>query len=325
MPPDDLHPSPLAGFVEYPHDEENFLADVQAGLSMPQKTLPSKYFYDDAGSRLFEEITELPEYYPTRTEVALLERHAAEMTEPAGAGATLVEFGAGASKKVRLLLDALRAPAAFIPVDISCGQLVAAARALATDYPHVQVVPVCADYTQPFELPAVGGDFRLGFFPGSTIGNFTTEEAKSFLAAVATDLGPGAGLIIGADLRKDSATLCAAYNDARGVTAAFNLNLLVRINRELDADFDIGGFAHDARWNDAAGRIEMHLVSRRTQQVSLAGVTYGFRAGESILTEYSHKYTVAGFAALADAAGWNHGRVWIDSAGLFSVHWLIAR
>jgi len=315
----------LPELVEFDHTGDDFLAAVLAGLALPQKRIPSKFFYDETGSRLFDAICELPEYYPTRSELSVLAARAGEVAALAGPGASLVEFGSGSSVKVRLLLDAMQAPAAYLPVDISRDHLLAAARRLAADYPSVPVVPVCADYTRPFTLPAVSGErTRVGFFPGSTIGNFSRPEAKAFLEAVAGDLGPGAGLLIGVDLRKDRRILHAAYNDAAGVTAQFNLNLLARANRELGADFDLDAFAHDARWLEAEGRIEMHLVARRAQTVTVDGRRFRFAAGESIHTEDSHKYAVDEFRALAAAAGWTPTACWTDANDLFSVHWLVA-
>ncbi|MGE0256235.1 MAG: L-histidine N(alpha)-methyltransferase [Alphaproteobacteria bacterium] len=311
--------------VEFDHTGDDFQAAVVAGLALPQKRIPSKFFYDEAGSRLFDAICELPEYYPTRSELSVLAARAGEIAALAGPGASLVEFGSGSSVKVRLLLDAMQAPAAYLPVDISREHLLAAARRLAADYPAVPVIPVCADYTRPFELPAVRGErSRVGFFPGSTIGNFSRAEAKGFLESVAGDLGHGAGLLIGVDLRKDAAILRAAYNDAAGVTARFNLNLLVRANRELGADFDADGFAHEARWLEDEGRIEMHLVARHAQTVTVGGRGFAFTKGESIHTEDSHKYSVGEFQTLAAAAGWTPRAHWTDENGLFSVHWLVA-
>ncbi|MBM3560069.1 MAG: L-histidine N(alpha)-methyltransferase [Alphaproteobacteria bacterium] len=309
--------------VESDHTGDDFQSAVVAGLGLPQKRIPSKFFYDAAGSRLFDAICELPEYYPTRSEVSVLAAHAAEIAALAGPGVSLVEFGSGSSVKVRLLLDAMPVPAAYLPVDISREHLLAAARRLAADYPAVPVVPVCADYTRPFELPAVRGErSRVGFFPGSTIGNFSRDEAKGFLESVAGDLGRGAGLLIGVDLRKDPVILHAAYNDAAGVTARFNLNLLARANRELGANFELDAFAHDARWLEDEGRIEMHLVARRAQTVTVGGRGFAFARGESIHTEDSHKYTVGEFQALAAAAGWTPAACWTDEKDLFSVHWL---
>ena len=314
-------PGALDGFHD--HDADGtFLEDVLHGLSERQKTLPCKYFYDAQGSQLFDRICTLDEYYPTRTEHAILTERRYEIADLAGPGAALVELGSGSSVKVRILLDALDRPAAYIPIDISRAHLLAAAAGLAADHPGLSVVPVCADYTKPFPLPDAAAGRRLGFFPGSTIGNFDPAEARTFLAGVAETLRPGAGLVIGVDLKKDRAILEAAYDDAEGVTAAFNLNLLRRINRELGGDFDLDGFAHEARWNETAGRIEMHLVSRSVQTARVGGRVFTFRAGESIHTENSHKYSLDGFHTLAKAAGWHPVKAWTDDGGLFSVHYL---
>ena len=314
---------PLHDYVEYDHATDNFLQEVLAGLRQPVKRLPSKYFYDERGSQLFDDICELPEYYPTRTEMALLRDISADVAALVGEGATVIEFGSGSSTKIRILLDALDSPLAYVPVDISREHLLMSAKGLAGNYPDLRVVPVCADYTQPFEVPQIDGEkVRAGFFPGSTIGNFTRSEAISFLQAAATDLGHNNGLLIGVDLRKDVETLRAAYNDSAGVTAAFNLNLLHRINREIGGDFDIDSFAHDARWVPEFGRIEMHLVSVCAQTVSVGGESFEFKSGESIHTEDSRKYDVEGFKDLAREAGWNSIDCWTDPDDLFSIHLL---
>ena len=314
---------PLHDYVEYDHATDNFLEEVLAGLRHPVKRLPSKYFYDERGSQLFDDICELPEYYPTRTEMALLRDISADVAALVGEGATVIEFGSGSSTKIRILLDALVSPLAYVPVDISREHLLMSAKGLAGNYPDLRVVPVCADYTQPFEVPQIDGEkVRAGFFPGSTIGNFTRSEAISFLQAAATDLGHNNGLLIGVDLRKDVETLHAAYNDSAGVTAAFNLNLLHRINREIGGDFDIDSFAHDARWVPEFGRIEMHLVSVCAQTVSIGGESFEFKSGESIHTEDSRKYDVEGFKDLAREAGWNSVDCWTDPDDLFSIHLL---
>jgi dimethylhistidine N-methyltransferase len=314
---------PLHDYVEYDHATDNFLEEVLAGLRQPVKRLPSKYFYDERGSQLFDDICELPEYYPTRTEMALLRDISADVAALVGEGATVIEFGSGSSTKIRILLDALDSPLAYVPVDISREHLLMSAKGLAGNYPDLRVVPVCADYTQPFEVPQIDGEkVRAGFFPGSTIGNFTRSEAISFLQAAATDLGHNNGLLIGVDLRKDVETLHAAYNDSAGVTAAFNLNLLHRINREIGGDFDTDSFAHDARWVPEFGRIEMHLVSVCAQTVSIGGESFEFKSGESIHTEDSRKYDVEGFKDLAREAGWNSIDCWTDPDDLFSIHLL---
>jgi L-histidine N-alpha-methyltransferase len=304
-------------------ERERFLADVLHGLAQHPKTLPCKYFYDERGSALFDRICTLPEYYPTRTELGILRRHAGAMAAALGPRCLLVEYGSGSSTKTRLLLDRLVAPAAYVPVDISREHLVYSAEALAAHYPHLRVVPVCADFTQPFALPELAGADRVvGYFPGSTIGNFAPAEARKFLASVAEQCGPGGALLIGVDLEKPRSVLEPAYDDARGITAEFNRNLLRRVNRELGGDFDLAAFDHRAFWNAALGRVEMHLVSRHDQVVHLAGRPIPFAKGESIHTENSHKYELAGFAELAAAAGFGVERVWTDDAGLFSVQLL---
>lgn len=316
--------SPLAGFHDLGTADADFPGDVLDGLSRPQKSIPSKYFYDERGSRLFNEICNLPEYFPTRTELAILERHAGEMVAAEAEGATVVEFGSGASVKIRLLLDALYQPAGYLPIDISREHLLESARALASEYPEIAVIPICGDYTGGVHLRAALADRQwmadhlLGFFPGSTIGNFTRDEAVAFLANARDTLESGA-LIIGVDLIKPEAVLVAAYNDPQGVTAAFNLNLLARINRELGADFDLDGFRHHAPFVAEKGRIEMHLVSTRHQTVTINGHRFTFAPGETIHTENSHKYTVQGFADMAGLAGWRVERCWTDEQRLFSV------
>jgi len=304
-------------------ERASFLADVLAGLSSPRKTLPCKYLYDERGSALFERICELDEYYPTRTELGILRRHAGAMAAALGPRCLLVEYGSGSSTKTRLLLERLEEPAAYVPVDISREHLLRAAAALSARHPQLAVRPVCADFTRPFALPTLPGALRrAAFFPGSTIGNFGPAEARKFLAQVAEQCGSGGLLLIGVDLRKPREILEPAYDDAQGVTAEFNRNLLRRINRELGADFDLAAFDHRALWNEADGRVEMHLVSRRDQRVRIAGRSVGFARGESIHTESSHKYELEGFAALARSAGFEVERVWTDEARLFSVQLL---
>ncbi len=302
---------------------EEFRDSVLAGLGSTPKTLPCKFFYDAEGSRLFDRICELPEYYPTRTELGLLAERAAEIAALAGPRVGLVEFGSGAGVKIRLLLAALAEPAVYVPVDISRNHLLAAASSLAQDCPGLRIAPVCADYTNAFALPHLAGVRPLrhvGFFPGSTIGNFTPSEATDFLRGTARLLGPGSMMVVGVDLPKDAAVLQAAYDDRQGVTAAFNLNLLRRINRELGGDFDIGAFAHEARWNPQESRVEMHLVSRVRQSVRLGSYRFRFEPGETIHTENSYKYGLDVFAHLARAAGYAPVAAWTDKDGLFSVH-----
>ncbi|MDP8916333.1 MAG: ergothioneine biosynthesis protein EgtB, partial [Pseudomonadota bacterium] len=297
-----------------------FLQDVVEGLSRTRKRLPSKWLYDEEGSRLFEAITELEEYYPTRTELSILERAAPEIGAELDAGAALVEFGSGASVKTRLVLNAAPQLGVYVPVDISLERLQAAAAEIRRDYPHLVVAPLAGDFTAGLRLPeAAQGRPRTGFFPGSTIGNFTPEEAAGFLRAAGRLLGEGAYLVVGADLVKPEPVLLAAYDDAQGITAEFNRNVLVRANRELGADFDLDGFAHRAVWNAELQRIEMHLESLRRQTVRVDGHAFSFAEGESIHTENSHKFTIEGLAALAAKAGWRQDRVWTDEAKLFAV------
>jgi len=302
-------------------EAEQFAADLMEGLAASPKRTPAKWFYDRAGSELFEDITHVPEYYPTRAELSILADNAEAIAACVPAGGYLVELGAGSTTKIRLLLDRLSHAAGYVPVDISAEFLASEATALQRTLPNVRVLPVAADFTRPFKLPAVTrGRPLAGFFPGSTIGNFDPADAADFLRHLKRMLGPGARLIIGIDLRKDPKILEAAYDDAAGVTAAFNRNLLVRANRELDADFDLDAFAHRAMFNDERGRVEMHLVSRKAQDVHIRGRAFSFAAGESIHTECSYKYTVEGFRELAVSAGWTPTEVWLDDAGLFSVH-----
>ena len=298
---------------------------LRAGLSRHPRSISPKFFYDAPGSQLFDRICELPEYYPTRTELGILKARAGEIAAQIGPNAEIVEFGAGSLTKVRLLLDALQTPRRYLPIDISGEHLEAAAARLRNDYPQLAVQPIVADYTMPLVLPAPGADAgrRVGFFPGSTLGNFQPEEALAFLQ-LAARLLRGGGLLIGVDLVKDPALLHAAYNDAQGVTAAFNLNLLRRANAELGCDFDLTGFAHAAFYNAPLQRIEMHLASLRPQVVEFDGHAYGFEEGETLHTEYSHKFTADGLRALAVRAGFRPAAVWTDPDRLFSVHWLTA-
>jgi dimethylhistidine N-methyltransferase len=302
-----------------------FAHDVIEGLTARPKRLSPKYFYDETGSRLFEEITKLPEYYPTRCELSILRAHAADIARLLPPQTALIEFGSGSSRKARLLIDAAPAIAAYVPVDISSEWLSEEAARLRHDYPRLTVLPVAADFTQPFRLPrSLAGLARAGFFPGSTIGNFEAHQACAFLRHAARILGEDAILIVGIDLVKDVETLTAAYNDAAGVTARFNLNLLARINRELGADFDLAGFCHQAFYNRERQRIEMHLASRIRQRVEVCGRTIEFRAGETIHTENSYKYTVESFGAMARGCGWTPVTAWSDADGYFSVQALRA-
>jgi dimethylhistidine N-methyltransferase len=321
-------PMSVQSIVARRHTEEPgsaFARDVIAGLTARPKRLPPKYFYDEAGSRLFEEITALPEYYPTRCELSILRARAADIAALLPPKTALIEFGSGSSKKVRLILDAAPAVEAYVPVDISAEWLSEEAARLRRDYPRLAVLPVATDFTQGFRLPqSISGLARAGFFPGSTIGNFETHQACAFLQHAARILGQDAFLIVGIDLVKDAKTLTAAYNDAAGVTARFNLNLLTRINRELGADFDLSKFCHQAFYNRERQRIEMHVASRVRQEVEVCGRTIEFRAGETIHTENSYKYTVESFGALARGCGWIPVTAWSDPDGYFSVQALRA-
>lgn len=298
-----------------------FEADVIAGFRKPQKALSPKYLYDEAGSILFEEITDTPEYYPTRTEMSILRERAKEIAALIPEGAAVVEFGSGSSKKARILLQAVGPLRAYVSVDISAEMLVQEAKTLRRDFPGLNVVPVVADFTQAFTLPreAAAAPVRVGFFPGSTIGNFEPHAAAAFLRNAADILGDGALMIVGADLVKPAGILNAAYNDSQGVTARFNLNLLTRINRELGGNFDLSAFEHHAFFNRERSRIEMHLASLKKQKVRIAGETFDFRMGETIHTECSYKYSIESLAALARGVGWAPVKAWTDRQGLFSI------
>jgi dimethylhistidine N-methyltransferase len=305
---------------------DSFREDLIAGLSQPQKAIPPKYFYDDAGSRLFDRICRLPEYYPTRTELAITRAGLAAIARFAGAGCELIEYGSGASRKTRALIGALR-PAVYLPVDISASALAGAARRLAREFDWLHIFAVAGDFTQPLRLPVYRsrqGRRRLVYFPGSTIGNFTPEDAQAFLRMTRGQVGRAGAMLVGVDLKKDANLLHAAYNDARGVTARFNLNLLARANRELGADFDLRRFRHYAFYNPARGRIEMHLVSLARQAVSVGEHRFALEPGETIHTENSYKYSVEEFAALAEQAGFRAERVWRDKRGWFAVFGLVA-
>jgi dimethylhistidine N-methyltransferase len=300
---------------------DTFAEHAIHGLGDFPKWLSAKYFYDEAGSELFEEITRLPEYYPTRTELSILQDHAAEMSAYIPLSAALVEFGAGSSRKARIVIDAAPQLAAYVPVDISAAFLAQEAAAVRRDVPWLAVLPVAADFTRDFDLPQqIRSRPRVGFFPGSTIGNFEPQDAAEFLRQAGRILGHGASVIVGVDLIKDKAVLDAAYDDAAGVTAQFNLNILRRMNSELGGDFDLASFRHRAFYNTAEHRIEMHLESLREQTVRVAGRSFAFAEGETIHTENSYKYTVETFRALAESAGWRPSAVWTDARGYFSIH-----
>ena len=317
---------PAAGSLtlrNYQPEPDSFREAVRRGLAATPKTLPCKFLYDARGSELFDAICALDEYYPTRTEMAIMQTRIAEMAARIGPRALVVEYGSGSSTKTRILLDHLEAPAGYVPIDISREHLLGAAERLAETFPGLPVFPVCADYTAPFAVPDPGVPVRrtVAFFPGSTIGNFGPAAAARFMAQIAEVAD---GLLIGADLRKDVAVLEAAYDDAEGVTAAFNKNLLARMNRELDATFDLDAFAHRAAYNAEEGCVEMHLVSRKAQEVRVGDASFRFAEGEAIRTERSYKYTLGGFAALAEEAGFSVEEVWMDDGGLFSVQYLKA-
>jgi dimethylhistidine N-methyltransferase len=300
---------------------DSFADHVIFGLGEKPKWLSAKYFYDAAGSELFEEITRLPEYYPTRTELSILERRAGEMAAAIPLAAALVEFGAGSSKKARIMLRAAPQIAAYVPVDISGEFLAAEAAAVRRDMPGMTVLPVVADFTRDFDLPAqIRNRPRVGFFPGSTIGNFDPHDAAEFLRQAGRSLGNGATMVVGIDLIKDEAVLNAAYDDAAGVTARFNMNILRRMNNELGGDFDLTSFRHRAFYNAADRRIEMHLESLKAQTVTVAGRTFSFAKGETVHTESSYKYTVESFRALAESAGWRPTATWTDERHYFSIH-----
>ncbi|HET7370277.1 MAG TPA: L-histidine N(alpha)-methyltransferase [Gammaproteobacteria bacterium] len=311
----DLHPS-----------RSDLKTDVLHGLRQPQKWISSMYFYDERGSQLFDEICQLPEYYPTRTEIGIMENDAEEMSELLGPNALLVEFGSGSSVKIRVLLEHLDRLAAYVPVEISREHLLNSAQELQDSYPDVVILPVCADFTAPFDLPEPPQPAarNVVYFPGSTIGNFEPPDALDLLRQMRRVAGDGGALLIGVDMKKDPSILERAYDDAAGVTAAFNKNILARLNRELGADFDLAHFHHRALWNPKHGRIEMHLVSDRVQTVSIGGEAISFAENEFIHTESSYKYLPDEFARLAAEAGFAVEHVWTDPAGLFSVQYLLS-
>ncbi|MEO7148859.1 MAG: L-histidine N(alpha)-methyltransferase [Rhodanobacteraceae bacterium] len=303
---------------------DEILDDVLAGLRRAPKRLPSKYFYDARGSQLFERICEQPEYTLMRDELAIMRARADEIAAVVGPDALVVEYGSGSGLKTRLLLEHLRTPVAYVPVEISRSALTASVQALRRDFPGIEMLPVCADFTRSVALPRPARRARrtLVYFPGSTIGNFETREAAQLLRQMRAEMGRDGAALIGVDLQKDPATLEAAYNDAAGVTAEFTLNMLVRFNRELGTDFDLATFRHRARWNPLAGRIETHIVSKVEQTVRVDGETFRFDAGETMLVEYSGKYSLEAFARLAEHAGLRVARVWTDEARRFSVQLL---
>ncbi|MFO1431427.1 MAG: L-histidine N(alpha)-methyltransferase [Candidatus Competibacteraceae bacterium] len=309
-------------FYDYHPGAASLYAEVLAGLTARPKAIPPKFFYDTLGSQLFDAICELPEYYPTRVEIDILQQQAGTIAALVGSECLLIELGSGASRKVRLLLDHLR-PRHYLGVDISREFLLQSTRQLAIDYPWLDVHAACADFSQKLDLsycpPSVE---KLAFFPGSSIGNFHPHEAVHFLKQLAANLQPHGALLIGVDLKKDPRLLHAAYNDARGVTAEFNLNLLRRCRLELDTDLDPSHFAHQAFYNESQGRIEMHLLSRERQKIRIEDRVIEFEAGETIHTENSYKYDIEEFQTLARQAGYRPEYVWTDARQLFSVHYL---
>jgi dimethylhistidine N-methyltransferase len=303
---------------------QEFLRDVLMGLSQRQKRIPCKYFYDRQGSQLFDAICELPEYYVTRTELAIMRDHAAEMAVALGQRAMLIEFGSGSSTKSQLLLSELQIPAAYVPIDISGQHLEFTASRLRRKFPRIEILPVCADFTQAFRLPhsKIPMTHRAVYFPGSTIGNFEPHAAAQLLANIVKICGPQGGLLIGIDLQKDINVLEAAYNDRQGVTQRFNLNVLRRANRELAADFELQNFTHRARYDKTHHRMDLRLVSRCEQTVHVDGTAFDFAKGETIHTEYSHKYTVEGFAKIAAEQGLALRKTWTDAQNFFAVLYL---
>lgn len=299
------------------------LEEILDGLRRPQKTISPKYFYDERGSRLFDLITRLPEYYPTETEFGIMRDNVAEISELAGPQASLIEFGSGSSRKTRILLENLVDQAVYVPVDISEDHLVASAEKIRREFPGLEVIPVVADFTRPFDLPtpAIMPRRNIVYFPGSTIGNFTDDQARQLLDLMYREAGEDGALLIGVDLQKDPAIIEPAYNDSQGVTAEFNLNMLRHLNREFGFDFDLDAFIHSARYDLNEGRMVISLISTRQQRVTVGDESFRIEDGEAILTEYSHKYTLDGFAAMVEGAGFSVSRVWMDEQQLFSVQY----
>jgi dimethylhistidine N-methyltransferase len=319
-----MKPKPLPTAVPTGALNESFLRDFLEGLTRQPKILPSKYFYDERGSRLFEEICQLPEYYLTRTELSILQENIEQIAALAGPEAILLELGSGSSRKTCLLLDHFVRPAAYVPVEIAARQLQEASRRIASAYPQLEVVPVCSDYTEDFQFPSLRnrGRKKVAFFPGSTIGNFAPAEASSFLRKIHDLCRPDGGLLIGVDLLKPRSLIERAYNDSQGITAAFNLNILRRAQVELGALVDLANFKHLAFFNEAENRIEMRLASLKEQLIQVGWKTFQFGEGEEVITEYSHKYSIEGFQELAQRSGFKPQAIWTDRRRLFSVHWL---
>ena len=324
------NPQPLTPgvvrFYSFLPSADRFRDDVLAGLALPQKSIPPKYFYDEQGCRLFEAICELPEYYPTRTETAILRGNVADIAQFVGPDAELIEYGSGVQAKTRILINALQTRL-YVPIDIAADTLQASSNELAGRFPWLNVVGICADYTRPLALPELVGvpiRRKAAFFPGSTVGNFTPEEALAFLKNVRRSVGTGGVLLIGVDLKKNKTVLDAAYDDPKGVTARFNLNLLERINRELGGDFQTSRFRHKAFYDPLRGRVEMHIESVFSQKVRVAGQRFDFHAGETIHTEISCKYSISEFQELGKRAGFSPEKIWTDPEQLFSIHGMVA-
>ena len=299
------------------------ITEILAGLKQPEKMISPKYFYDEAGSQLFDQITALPEYYPTETELGIMRDNIAEIAELIGPQASLIEYGSGSSRKTRILLEHLVDQAVYVPVDISEDHLLASARQIRSEFPKLEVLPVVADFTKRFELPnpSVMPLRNIVYFPGSTIGNFPHAIASELLRVMFDEAGEDGAMLIGVDLQKDPQIIENAYNDSAGVTAEFNLNMLRHLNREYDTDFELGAWTHDAHYNEDEGRVEIRLINSSVQSVNIGQETVVIEQGEGILTEYSHKYTLSGFAAMAEQAGFKVARVWTDPDQLFSVQY----
>ncbi|MBU1100097.1 MAG: L-histidine N(alpha)-methyltransferase [Bacteroidetes bacterium] len=306
--------------------EEKIINEILAGLKSTLKNLPCKLFYDEKGSQLFDQICELDEYYPTRTELKIMEDNINEIISPLNADTLLVEFGSGSSHKTQLILDNARQLGGYVPIDISEIHLMNSVERLRDKFPRLNIYPLVTDYTQPIVLPKETNSYqhRIAYFPGSTIGNFTNTEAKEFFKIIAEDIGTSGGFLIGADLQKDRNVIESAYNDESGVTALFNLNILEHINKYYGGEFDLSKFEHFAPYNEEKGRIEMYLRSREDQHVTFMNEEVIFKAGELLLTEYSYKYTLDGIAALAGDF-FDLSKVWIDDRNYFSLQYLTAR
>jgi L-histidine Nalpha-methyltransferase len=311
-------------FFDYHHTPENLLAEVQESLGHQPKWIHPKFFYDLQGSRLFERLTELPEYYLTRSEIDILRNQGREIAKRLGESLLVVEYGCGNSEKINLLLNFLQKPQTYVAIDLAKDPLLKLAKSLSQDFPHLEIMAICADFTRPIALPLNnrhGFMPRLAFFPGSSIGNFEPTQAVEFLRTMHREMGPSGSLLIGVDLKKNKAKLNRAYNDSAGVTEAFNKNLLARLNREGSADFNLDSFDHSAFYNEEAGRIEMHLISRKDQAVRVGGMDFFFKRGETIHTENSYKYHIEEFQELARCAGWKSVEAWTDAEDLFSLQY----